>query len=204
METKLESSKKEVNDLKNKLQRMEGKHKEELVKVTSERDELIKACSKIEHKEAQYKHELKSKENMITKLQDQIKAKLFDTKKMPSSNKENNGSLFNMQASARIIPSNEVKFSKMSSDADMSLMIQKSHEELYKKVQSENHELKDCLKMLQREMFDIVKMKSDIYLKRFKAENFNPDDVQAVTSEEILKHEITKIKEQLFNMNFEE
>ena len=43
-----------------------------------------------------------------------------------------------MQTHARIIPSNEVKFSKMSGDNDMSLMIQKSHEELYLKVQSEN------------------------------------------------------------------
>lgn len=92
----------------------------------------------------------------------------------------------------------------MSAGDDMSLMIQKSHEEMYKRVQQENHDLKDCLKLLQREMFDIVKLKSDIYLKRFKAENFDADDAQAVTSEEILRHEISKIKEQLFNMSFEE
>lgn len=53
-------------------------------------------------------------------------------------------------------------------------------------------------------MFDIVKLKSEIYLRRFKAENYNPNDVQAVTSEEILKNEITQIKENLFNLNFDE
>jgi len=52
-------------------------------------------------------------------------------------------------------------------------------------------------------MFDIVKLKSDIYLKRFKAENYNMND-QVVTSEEILKNEIQMIKENLFNLSFEE
>ena len=89
------------------------------------------------------------------------------------------------------MPSNEVKFSKMSGNDDMNLMISKSQEEIYKKITSENNDLKDCLKLLQREMFDIVKLKSDIYLRRFKAENYNPNDTQAVTSEEILKNEIT-------------
>ena len=109
-----------------------------------------------------------------------------------------------MTSVARIIPSNEVKFSKMSGDSDLNLMIAKSQEEIHKKITQENHDLKDCLKLLQREMFDIVKLKSDVYMKRFKAENFNANDAQAATSEDILKHELTKIKEQLFNQNFEE
>ena len=58
--------------------------------------------------------------------------------------------------------------------------------------------------MLQRELFDIVKLKSDIYQKRFKAENFNPNDAQAVTSEAILKNELQKIKESMFNLTFDE
>jgi hypothetical protein len=134
-----------------------------------------------------------------------MKAKLFDNKKpVANANKENQSNAQNITTHGRIIPSNEVKFSKMSGDNDMSLMIQKSHEEMYKKIQQENHELKDCLKSLQKEMFEIVKLKSDIYLKRFKAENFNPNDVQAVTSETIIKNELKKIKENLFNLDFEE
>ena len=54
-------------------------------------------------------------------------------------------------------------------------------------------------------MFDIVKLKSDIYIKRFKAENFKADDPMFNTSsEEILKHEIEKIRENIFNLPFEE
>ena len=49
-------------------------------------------------------------------------------------------------------------------------------------------------------MFDIVKLKTDIYLKRFKADNM----AENISSEEILKHDIEKIKDELFNMDFEE
>ena len=47
---------------------------------------------------------------------------------------------------------------------------------MMKSVIKENNDLKDCMKLLQKEMFDIVKLKSDIYLRRFKAENYNPND----------------------------
>lgn len=56
--------------------------------------------------------------------------------------------------------------------------------------------------MLQREMFDIVKLKSEVYLKRMKAENFNANDNH--TSEEIIQHEIEKIRDELFNLSFNE
>jgi len=92
----------------------------------------------------------------------------------------------------------------MSGENDMNLMINKSMEEINKKLQQENLDLKDGYKLLQRELFDIVKLKSDLYMKRFKAENFNANAEQAISSEEILKNEISQIKENLFNLNFEE
>lgn len=64
----------------------------------------------------------------------------------------------------------------MSGEGDLNLMVSKSKEEIEARITQENHDLKDCLKMLQREMFDIVKLKSDIYMKRFKAENFNASE----------------------------
>mmetsp|Transcript_3928 Transcript_3928/g.5939 ORF Transcript_3928/g.5939 Transcript_3928/m.5939 type:complete len:111 (-) Transcript_3928:23-355(-) len=107
-----------------------------------------------------------------------------------------------MTATAKIIPSNEVKFSRLSGEADLNNMIAKSREELQARITQENQELKSCLKMLQKEMFEIVKLKSDIYMKRFKAENFNPSDQAAFSSEEVLKHELDEIRENLFNLPF--
>ena len=110
-----------------------------------------------------------------------------------------------LTAHSKIIPSNEVVFTKLSAESDMHLMISKSQEESYKRVSLENQELKECLKSLQREMFDIVKLKSDVYIKRFKAENYKADDPMFNTSsEEILKHEIEKIRDNIFNLPFEE
>lgn len=53
-----------------------------------------------------------------------------------------------IQTLSRIQPSNDVIFSKLSAENEMHLMICKSLEESYKKVQDENHDLKNCLKML--------------------------------------------------------
>lgn len=50
-------------------------------------------------------------------------------------------------------------------------------------------------------MFDIVSLKSDIFKHRFSAEygaEREPDN------EEVLKHEIEKVREELFNMSFDE
>lgn len=164
--------------------------------------------TKVEHKETQYRHEIKNRELQISKLQDQLKAKLFDNKKpiLTGAAKENSHpNADGFQSISKILPSNEVKFSKMSGESDLNLMISRSREELYEQITQENHELKDCLKMLQREMFDIVKLKSDIYMKRFKAENFTASDSQnAINSDEVIKHELEKIRESLFNLPFTE
>lgn len=65
----------------------ESKHKAEIQKMISEREDLIKAMTKVEHKETQYKHEIKSRELQISKLNEQLKAKL--TEKTAAAGKEN-------------------------------------------------------------------------------------------------------------------
>jgi hypothetical protein len=54
-------------------------------------------------------------------------------------------------------------------------------------------------------MFEIVKLKSEVYQKRFKAENYKANDpLNQATSDEILRHELEKIREALFNLPYEE
>ena len=68
-------------------------------------------------------------------------------------------------------------------------------------MSTENQELKECFKQLQREMLDIVSLKQDIFTKRYKAEfgaNKEPE------SEQNLKHQLELIREELFNSSFEE
>lgn len=64
---------------------------------------------------------------------------------------------------------------------------------------SENSQLKEALKSLQRELLDIVQLKHDIYTQRFKAEfNKGPE------SESEIAHSIQVIRDELFNSSFDE
>ena len=78
-------------------------------------------------------------------------------------------------------------------------MISKDQEEIYRRVTAENSELRDCLRMLQREMMDIVCLKNDIFAQRFKAE-YGKD----LDNEEKMNAKIEQIKDELFNLSYEE
>jgi len=78
-------------------------------------------------------------------------------------------------------------------------MISKDQEETYRKVCEENNDLRDCLRMLQREMFDVVCLKNDVFTQRFKAEHG-----KELANEEKMNANIESIREELFNLGFEE
>ena len=59
-------------DLEKKLKLTEQKFKEENDKVIKERDELIKQKTKMESREMQCKHDIRSKEIEITKLRETL------------------------------------------------------------------------------------------------------------------------------------
>jgi hypothetical protein len=107
-----------------------------------------------------------------------------------------------MQANTtgRALPSNELKFGKLSAADELQQELSRGQDEIINRVKSENDHLRDCLKLLQNELFDIVKLKSDIYMRRFKAENIT----DGIASEEILQHGIEKIRDELLNLDFEE
>lgn len=81
-------------------------------------------------------------------------------------------------------------------------MIAKNQEEIHRRLSQENTDLKDCFKQLQKELFEIVDMKTDIYMKRYKAEYGQAGS--ELESEEVVRHEIERIREELFNLPFEE
>lgn len=112
--------------------------------MLSEKDEVQRQLNRVLGKETQYKHELRNKDVQIAKLQDTIKQRIFDTKKQ--------GCEFYAPAQ----PNAQFKFSKISGETDFHLMISQDQEKLFQQMCSENNQLKDALKSLQREMLDIV------------------------------------------------
>lgn len=69
-------------------------------------------------------------------------------------------------------------------------------------MSEENMKLKECLKQLQKELFDIVDLKTDIFKKRYRAD-YNDDNID-FESEDVIRHEIEKIREEVFNLPYEE
>ena len=110
----------QIKDMENRFKAADKKAKEERDKVVAERDELIKEKVKIQNKETQYKHELRSKEVQISKLQETMKTRMFGEKKA-------GGQQFNANSEflGPAQPNTEFKFSKISGDSDFHLMISK-------------------------------------------------------------------------------
>lgn len=101
-----------------------------------------------------------------------------------------------------MVKEGEIKFSKIGGESDFNLMIAKSQEEIYKRLSEENMELKECMRALQKELFDIVDFKSEIYMRRHKAE-YGQSPSYEFDNEEVLRSDIEKIREELFNLPFE-
>lgn len=80
-------------------------------------------------------------------------------------------------------------------------MVSQDQEKLFQQMSTENSQLKDALKMLQRELLDIVQLKHDIYAQRFRAEFGQHRQPE---SEGEIAHQIQLIRDELFNSAFDE
>lgn len=49
-------------------------------------------------------------------------------------------------------------------------MVAKEHESNYSRLREENQDLRECLKQLQRELFEVIAVKQDLFSARVKAE----------------------------------
>ena len=67
----------------------------------------------------------------------------------------------------------------------------------------ENSELKEALKLLQKELLEIVVVKHDVFMRRYKAE-YGSESRPNQETEEALSAQIDTIRDELFNQNFEE
>ena len=123
--------------------------------------------TKVQNKETQYRHELRSKEIQIAKLQESVKQRVFAQQNPAQQKIGSQQSDFYVP----VQPNGEFKFSKISGDQDFHLMISKDQEDVYRRVTEENNDLRDCLKLLQREMVEVVCLKNDVFTQRFKAEH---------------------------------
>ena len=92
----------------------------------------------------------------MTKLQETIKTRVFGNDKKGGVN-SGAGGVVEFQGAAKT--NTEFKFSKISGDHDFHLMISKEQEQVYNRMRDENGEMRECLRHLQKEIFEIVNLK---------------------------------------------
>ena len=104
-----------------------------------------------------------------------------------NSDKKNGVQQYNVNSEfqGQVQSNAEFKFSKISPDSDFHLMISQDQDARFKEMSEENADLRECLKMLQREIMEIVQVKKDVFSKRFKAEYGASKDVPPETEEAI-------------------
>jgi|LauGreDrversion4_2_1035121.scaffolds.fasta_scaffold415473_1 cob(I)alamin adenosyltransferase len=85
---------------------------------------------------------------------------------------------------------------------DFHLMVSRNQDEIVRRICEENQELKECLKALQKEMFDIVDLKTTIYKNRFEAEFSQADG--GLAPFDAVRHDLERIREELFSLPFEQ
>ena len=187
----------ENKDLRNQLASQDLKAKQAAEAWARERDELNKRLLAVTSKETQYRHEIKSRDLQIEKLKDQFKQKMFE-----KANKgQVNGCIEITGVPANVLPG-EIKYSSM----DFHLMVSKNQDEIVRRICEENNELKECLKALQKEMFDIVDLKSAIYRNRFEAELslLGNGGQEGAAPFDMVRHDLEKIREELFGLPFDQ
>ena len=95
------------------------------------------------------------------------------------------------------------KFSKTSHHTDFQEMITQDQDARFNQMSEENAALRECLKMLEREVMDIIQMRKDVFSKRSRAEYGASNEVPPEM--DIAKeHQIETICEGFFNVSFEE
>jgi len=85
-----------------------------------------------------------------------------------------------------------------SADSDFTLLISKSHGSIEETLKNENTELRDCLKMLQKELFEIVQIKRDTFKQRYRTE-FNVEADSKHTEDDL-----EEVSDGMMNLHFDQ
>ena len=99
----------ENKDLRNQLASMELKHKSEVQRFTSDKDDLTKKLTQMVSKETQYRHEIKSRDLQIEKLKESYKLKLFEK---ATTKEQIQGSFIRIGGEGNVLPG-ELKYSSL-------------------------------------------------------------------------------------------
>jgi hypothetical protein len=209
------------NFLKNKIFKEEKSFREDIEKLKLEKEELNKTISKLSQKETKWKHEIKKKDIELSDLKNKLRKYMNDkdmiTNSMNSNNNVNmkiNQTLTNINYAT---PSKEVliSFENLIKNSNSVLMNVNHLKEFYNLlfqafnekinyILNENNDLRECYKIILREInkyMDFKKLLLQKLSKDITKDRKKADD--SLVNEGLLQLDFNDSREQILN-NFNE
>ena len=203
------------NFMKNKIFKEEKSFKEDIEKLKGEKEDLIRQLSKTQTKETKWKYEIKKKEIELSDIKNKLR-KYMNDKDLISNSMSTNGINVNMKINQTLnninyaTPSKEVliSFENLIKNSNTVLLNVNHLKEFYNLlfqafnekinyITNENNDLRECYKIILREINKYMDFKKLLLQKLSK---------DALTTNKINKNENinNKINEGLLNMDFNE
>ncbi len=209
------------NFLKNKIFKEEKSFREDIEKLKLEKEELNKTISKLSQKETKWKHEIKKKDIELSDLKNKLRKYMNDKDMIANSMNSNNN--VNMKINQTLTninyatPSKEVliSFENLIKNSNSVLMNVNHLKEFYNLlfqafnekinyILNENNDLRECYKIILREINKYMdfkklllqKLSKDIIKDRKKTDN-------SILNEGLLQLDFNDSREQILN-NFNE
>ena len=209
------------NFLKNKIFKEEKSFREDIEKLKLEKEELNKTISKLSQKETKWKHEIKKKDIELNDLKNKLRKYMNDKDMIVNSMNSNNN--VNMKINQTLTninyatPSKEVliSFENLIKNSNSVLMNVNHLKEFYNLlfqafnekinyILNENNDLRECYKIILREINKYMdfkklllqKLSKDIIKDRKKTDN-------SILNEGLLQLDFNDSREQILN-NFNE
>lgn len=178
-----------LKNLTNQLKQTEDNWKRDKEITSTDVEDFRKNNLKLKHKVTQLNHDLKKMEQQNTKLKEKINKKIFD-KDMNIRN--------TIEMTKPIYMNGPLVYMNKSGENEFTYLVTKANHELQNSLKTENSDLKECIKMLQEELLEIVKVKVSHVNKRYNTE-FRGDMDQTFT-----RNDIEPINMDLVNMPFDQ
>ena len=209
------------NFLKNKIYKEEKSFRDDIEKLKLEKEELNKTISKLSQKETKWKHEIKKKDIELSDLKNKLRKYMSDKDMIVNSMNSNNN--VNMKINQTLTninyatPSKEVliSFENLIKNSNSVLMNVNHLKEFYNLlfqafnekinyILNENNDLRECYKIILREINKYMdfkklllqKLSKDIIKDKIKIDNSN-------VNEGLLQLDFNDSREQILN-NFNE
>lgn len=150
--------------------------------LKSEKDEVKRLQSVINHRESQYKHETKKKERETNRLKEKLNQVLMDKSQKLMGNEAIN-----------ILPKTDSKrgtWKTTSKPEELYKLMLRNYEEKQKEMYQENLDLRNCLALIQHRLHSIVESyKSQFQFKKTESAESSCDDESSSFEEDVMQDE---------------